>query len=254
MKNLLVLLAVVMLAVPAMAVSISATADGTDVTISYALGQDEVGLRGVALTVTLTGGTLQSVEDIVALNTEFNAYIDYYVTNGVGTSLPGEDAHPLCDPDAAGVATLPASVFGICMGYLDEDGNETLGQPAPGNDTDLITFTVTCDEGAEMVGVAVALDDLRGGVVGDGLVEVVVPAEDLEVTCGEPEPECWSYPCFAKGDTDGNGVLDITDVNALIAAWGAQYDPCVDFDKNGVVGIDDVNVIINNWGTTLDCQ
>jgi hypothetical protein len=135
------------------------------------------------------------------------------------------------------------------MGYLDENTEDGLGDPAPGADTDLITFTVTCDEGAEMVEVTVALDELRGGIVGDALVGATMPAM-LEVAC---VTDCWGNPCQAKGDANEDGFIDGVDVNALIqafgtAAGGAGYDKCADFNHDGFVDGVDVNVLVMNFG------
>ena len=52
-----------------------------------------------------------------------------------------------------------------------------------------------------------------------------------------------------RGDVDGNGVVDIDDLNIVInimvkKATMAQW-PNADVDKNGVVDIDDLNIIIN---------
>ena len=59
-------------------------------------------------------------------------------------------------------------------------------------------------------------------------------------------PACWNYPCQPYGDTDGNGLITATDVQALVAAWNS-YDPCADFDHSGLVTASDVQILVNYW-------
>jgi hypothetical protein len=257
MKKFVVLLAVALMAAPVLAVvTVGGSVDGKAITISYDKAEGEA-LRGVALIVEIENGKLASLADLAPMNTEFNAFIDYYVENDIVEPLPGVGAHPLCNPDAAGVADLTTmgQKFGICMGYLDQDGDETLGEAAPGLNKELVTFTVTCLDTADAI-VKVSLDDLRGGIVGDNItVSVPDMTEVGTIVCGNLEPECWGYACFAKGDVNGDGQLTYNgDVQALINAWNSgTYDPCVDFNKDGVITYTgDVQVLINNW--TIGCN
>lgn len=56
------------------------------------------------------------------------------------------------------------------------------------------------------------------------------------------------------GDVNGDGTVNITDLNAVISAWG----PCVskicpaDLNNNGIVNIDDLTIVINNWSKPLN--
>lgn len=247
MKKLLVLLAVALMAVPVLAeVTIQGSVDGKAVTLSYQKAEGEA-LRGIALVVEIENGELAGYADLAPLDTEFNAFIDYYVDNGVGAALPGEGAHPLCNPNAAGVAVLPAQVFGICMGYLDEDGDETLGEAAPGINTKLVTFTVTCLGETDAI-VKVSLDGLRGGIVGDNIT-VNVP-DDFEVAT----VECKSIvdPCPNKGfgDINNDGFVTAQDLSILFANWGqpASANPCADVNGDGFITAQDLSVLFANWG------
>jgi hypothetical protein len=50
------------------------------------------------------------------------------------------------------------------------------------------------------------------------------------------------------GDVDGDGVVDTTDLLALLADWGDCTGECpADFDGNGVVDTDDLLVLLANW-------
>jgi hypothetical protein len=50
------------------------------------------------------------------------------------------------------------------------------------------------------------------------------------------------------GDVDGNGVVDTSDLLAIIGEWGA-CDSCLeDLDGDGIVGVSDVLQVIEDWG------
>ena len=49
------------------------------------------------------------------------------------------------------------------------------------------------------------------------------------------------------GDVNGDGVVDIDDVFAILAAWG-PCDACPeDVNDDGVVDIDDLFEVLANW-------
>ena len=50
----------------------------------------------------------------------------------------------------------------------------------------------------------------------------------------------------STGDVDGNGIVDINDMNIVInAILGADSNPAADVDGNGIVDINDMNIVIN---------
>ena len=51
------------------------------------------------------------------------------------------------------------------------------------------------------------------------------------------------------GDIDADGTIGITDMLALLAAWGECVDKCrPDLDADGFVGITDFLILLSNWG------
>ncbi len=50
-----------------------------------------------------------------------------------------------------------------------------------------------------------------------------------------------------RGDVDGNGVVDVDDMNVVINVMlhKAEATPAADVDADGTVDIDDMNTIIN---------
>lgn len=55
------------------------------------------------------------------------------------------------------------------------------------------------------------------------------------------------------GDVDGNHVVNVTDLQVMVASWGlaagdSGYDTCADVDGNDLVNIGDLQVLVANWG------
>ena len=54
------------------------------------------------------------------------------------------------------------------------------------------------------------------------------------------------------GDTNGDGVVNVTDLLAVIAAWGPCPAPpatCpADLNGDGLVNVADLLIVITNWG------
>lgn len=53
-------------------------------------------------------------------------------------------------------------------------------------------------------------------------------------------------PC--PWDLDGSGDVGVTDLLAVLAAWGAPAAGPPDFDGDGVVGVTDLLALLGNWG------
>jgi len=56
-----------------------------------------------------------------------------------------------------------------------------------------------------------------------------------------------------KGDTNGNGFIDVDDILAMSTHFGAQwgeplYEARFDLNGDGVINLDDFDIIINNFG------
>ncbi len=56
-----------------------------------------------------------------------------------------------------------------------------------------------------------------------------------------------SVTVVALGDVDGSGVVDITDLLAVIGAWGACNTCLEDLDGDGLVGVGDILQVIADW-------
>ncbi len=67
--------------------------------------------------------------------------------------------------------------------------------------------------------------------------------EEFLITGVFPLPPC--------PDLDGDGVVAVPDLLALLAAWGARPEGPPDFDGNGVVAGGDLSMLVAAWGS---CQ
>jgi len=284
MKKTLAMLLVLALVAPAMAVEFTASdATGGVLKIDYTLASGEA-LRGLALKLTRTSG-----DAVVAAGTDvaapaFNTFIDYAFSNA-GYAIG--DGHPVANPAAAGVATLPASEFSISVGFLDQAGAQA-GITANGSIT--VKLTGTADSCFD-----IELDTLRGGVVGDN---VVAPAAGWKINqcvafqAVEPikstapiyadwvkfgKPNCWAYARNCRGDADGKSqgsaiagyaFVSTNDLNVLVAGWNVKEAPkgpgilsitngiCADFNRDqqgsaiagyARVSTNDLNILVANW-------
>ena len=54
-----------------------------------------------------------------------------------------------------------------------------------------------------------------------------------------------------SGDVDSNGDVGLSDLIAVLGAWGPCPDCVVDFDNDGLVGIGDLLVVLAGWGPCL---
>ena len=48
-------------------------------------------------------------------------------------------------------------------------------------------------------------------------------------------------------DIDGDGFVAVSDILALIGAWGTA-DPDLDIDGSGLVDVGDILLVVSNWG------
>ena len=50
------------------------------------------------------------------------------------------------------------------------------------------------------------------------------------------------------GDANGDGIVDVNDILAVISAWGQSCNGCLeDLDGSGYVDVSDLLLVIANW-------
>jgi hypothetical protein len=256
-------------------------AGGNKVTISYVVnaGNSPTGIALVASVdsgVKITGSESQSASFNVNPDHAYGDPCNY--TLGTG--------HPLAEPCAPGVATLPSSEVSICMGIVDPCDSH-----GPASD-DIITLTLDpC--GATAATLRVREDGYRGGVVGSPLDTNLGIRVDLVFTGGEcytgPDyaawvqvgsPTCWCYERQCHGDTNNSFAgkdqdgkreyVELADLQLLGEGWGEVDSAggtvgswiCADFnhsfagkDQDGKrewVELGDLQILGFWWGD-VDC-
>ena len=73
----------------------------------------------------------------------------------------------------------------------------------------------------------------------------------LDILLGTPDIDNNGIPdvcenCF--GDINGDQILNITDILAIIDSWGVCEGCTADINADGLVNITDLLFIVGNWG------
>ena len=55
-----------------------------------------------------------------------------------------------------------------------------------------------------------------------------------------------TFPCAA--DTNGDGLINVTDLLALLAAWGPNPGHVADINGDGQVNVTDLLALLAAWG------
>ena len=56
---------------------------------------------------------------------------------------------------------------------------------------------------------------------------------------------------FPAGDVDGDGLVTVVDLLALLAGWGPCLGCNADFDGDGFVTVVDLLMLLANWSSIL---
>jgi hypothetical protein len=245
MRNLVLVVAVLLLAAPALAadVNIVPTADGNGVvTISYTASSSK--MRGAGLDITLDNGAT-----ITAIG---NYDPNYWVYPGsIDINTTTEQVDDYGTPIAAGGVNEPNVT--LEMGSLYAEGDDA---NAPGASGVLLTLTVSGDcnvciaENAARAGVVVEDTEVTATTNLPQCVAVTVGPEDInDGTCWDEVDEC-GYQNKGDGNCDGNINLDdlILLKKSFNKNWWdnthgggvGEYNCCADFTNEGYVNLDDL--------------
>ncbi|MCK4885842.1 MAG: hypothetical protein KAS96_00575 [Planctomycetes bacterium] len=208
MKKLVLVLAVLIVSLPAMA-AVTITADCNDgvYTVSYATDGNLP--RAFALDITVATGTIDAVGGLSA---------DYDIYPGSIVIIDGDVNDPgsaVCDdsyPDTlGGIGTAGITVE---MGSLYADGD-----PAPAASGILFTFTTS---EAETVA-TVTENGIRGGLVMEDPEEPIVPT----ITVVDCEGGCATCPGDMIGTTEVIDLSDLTEMVRVLSEAGSPFVvPC----------------------------
>lgn len=234
MKKLVLVLAVLLVSLPAMAaVTITATCDEGVYTVSYA-NTGAVLPRAFALDITVATGTITGVSDF---SPDFDIYPGSIVIENGEVSAAGS---AVCSD------TYPGTLGGIGTNgvTIEMASLYAAGETEP-NDTGVL-FTFTTSEAVTTA--TVAINAIRGGVVMEdttaaALTFVVNDCEDIT-------------PPVCLGDLNGDGFIRTNDLGALVTLLndaGAPYrvgptsplwNPAADINGDGFIRTNDLGALV----------
>ena len=232
MKKLILVLAVLLVSLPAMAaVTITADCDGGVYTVSYATDGNLP--RAFALDITVATGTITAVG---GLSADYDIYPGSIVIADGAVSDAGS---AVCD------ASYPGTLGGIgTAGVTIEMGSlYAVGDTAPA--TSGVLFTFTTSEAATVA--TVTENAIRGGLVMENPEEAIVPT--ITVTdCEDGPPPC-------PMDLDLDGWITPNDLGMIMvfltpyAGDGYEVEcagsPCpMDLDGDGWITPNDLGMIM----------
>ena len=241
-------------------------------------------IAGIGIDVTLSNGTVVAV--VPAMNGEstadaqgygiFMGGIQQYLADEMGTIEEALAATSPVAPDGAPGALGGIGTDGVTLefGALYDQTADVLTPPLAAGVLATIEVSETCTA-------TITLNQTRGGIVrigGEAVTDGITLAVDAPITAGEEpckeftadqlalwealseaDQAIWCYPCFDKGDSNGDCALTFTDVNAVINTWPdasnpQKYSANADFNMDGAITFTDVNVLINNWPPAPGCD
>jgi len=263
MRKLMLIVAAIAIAAPALAtveLGIVNNTDGTaDITYNCTAGE---AVRAFALDITVDTGTIDAVSGFKT-GESVTGSLGYGIFPGnfrdyINPATPnwGDPNYtpiaPSGDPDALG--GLGTAGVTIELGSLYVDAN------APAASGTLCILDIS-----DTALMCVTLNTSRGGVVLEDAT--AAPTNTLPVcetiVAGNPPPACWAAPLGASqchADTDGNLTVNTADWPAFRDSFlktypDPAYNPCGDYDRNGTVNTADFPAFRDNFLKTVaaDC-
>lgn len=107
----------------------------------------------------------------------------------------------------------------------------------------------------DMTANAVPADGIEFGFTTYGATYIQLYVCDIDDPDFWPAFELWATILAGSipGDIDGDGVVDVTDLLVLLAAWGPCPKPCppscaADINDDCIVNVTDLLTLLANWG------
>ena len=180
--------------------------------------------------------------DDLDVKADFSNFGEHIFISAPGTSTVLKGGPDGFDPDRSIYSALPGSEYGIWEGT---------------------GFSAAFVSGAAALVRAQHPDWPTAFMIGEDIVN------EIKSVLGETSVEIYDHPenqgflgqlgvgrldagaatLVGAGDVDADGNIGITDLLALLAAWGPCLEACrPDLDADGFVGITDFLILLGNWG------
>ena len=164
-------------------------------------------VTSVFLPLTVTAGSGAAVETVALLNMGWNQGQSRLDIDAVAGGIAG-----VVDPPTS----LPSSVAGFPATLSFQLNTDAM---APGNL--FANFTIDASD-----------EDLPGADAYTLSVTFIITVEDNEEPC--------------EGDINGDGIVDVGDLLALLDAWGTS-NANADLNADGMVDVEDLLVLLGDW-------
>lgn len=271
MKKLILVLAMLVVASPAMAVNVTITVnndygDTTDGIASIEYTVVDANVSGFGLDIEVTGANIVAVDNYFrgecgASDRGYGIFPGSFdrIIDPEDPVYTDPDYTPVADPcDAGAQGGLGGNSITVELGTLYEAGNDPNKSGVlctiQIDPNDIGTFDVTVTENATRGGIV--MQNGSGGTLADGIGTI---------TQGWVYPDCWGYSgtgyltqCHA--DSSGDGSVGLLDFYDLRDAWNETYPsvtyiPCIDINRDGLVGLLDFYELRDNWNLSVasDC-
>jgi len=238
MKKLMLVLAVALLAAPAMATVAIQAVDNADCSASINYSSTGTLPRAFGLNITVDGGAVITGVDVTGAQ-PFNIYLGTIVIAADGTVTDaGTPVAPATDPGALG--GIGTSGITVEMGSLyDKTVSPNAAKPAASGLLIKVTVDKACNIGIQS-------NSTRAGVVLEDATQVAPILQGAAITCAAT---------ICKGDLNNDGGVDTTDlsilINRLIAHEADEYwyecPGCAeDMNNDGGADTTDLSILINN--------
>lgn len=70
--------------------------------------------------------------------------------------------------------------------------------------------------------------------------------------CGNPSDPAVFAPIKCDADANGDGIVNINDLNIILSQWGTS-GPEGDLNDDGIVDVNDLNLVLASWGQNCRC-
>jgi hypothetical protein len=246
MKKFVFVLAVLLLASPALALDVScAVGEGNDanlVTVSFSGASEGVGVRGMAFDIQLDGDG--EFDDVQCLSDVYGFQICPGSISVDGSGNVSDWGSCKCSGSYPGTFD-DANAMTIEMASAYEEGVDD----DPCDAGDLVSFRV---RGSGTVDVTITVNAIRGGVVDE---DASIRTPSITACWGHPPHTCLeSYECGGHDDGDANcdGCVNFIDLGLLKVAFFStkgqpNYNCCADFNDDNGCNFIDLGIMKSNF-------